>query len=308
MDGLEFSPRKIGAVANLLASTVKRGIQVPKDYATVRGAKAFLKVARAFEDKVLALLHILSGGTSRATDYKGLKLEDVIPLDEQFTLVKRSSNKNSLLRRVKVEAPIVVPTKLLGAALDYWKNQRKFLVEAADILGKDSGVWKTHCFVYSDEKKVRHIVSKALREVLGPEAKFQRLRHAAEAIFRTSIFPRELQLREAYSFDSLFSHSYKTGLSYGLSNLVRSSRREPVDISSTFRCLKAFWELIGVQVDQERKQEEVLEAEAVLVEEEDAGKLWFYLSLVWVIKYVLSCRSRISLGRRRRRRRRRRSR
>jgi len=39
-----------------LLKAVKKGIQVPEDFETVRGAKAFVKLARVFEDKVLRQL------------------------------------------------------------------------------------------------------------------------------------------------------------------------------------------------------------------------------------------------------------
>lgn len=216
VDGLDFAPEKIGNAARRVLRVVNRGFQSSADPLTKRGAQAVIKAARMFEDNSLCLFHLLMGATSRATDYKLLKIQDVKVLDNDVTVIYRLSNKTSLLRREAVETPCVLPTRHIKKVLEYWNIHRCQVIQAAKTLGVDATAWKTKCFVYSDADKVRTLINKCLTPDLGESAKFQRLRHAAQAMFRHYVAPRELRLREAFSYDSLFGHTYKTGLSYGL--------------------------------------------------------------------------------------------
>ena len=221
-------------------------------------AKKFLGKCESFERLVLPMMHLLMGGTSRATDYLQLTFRvdaggdfpaRVFILNEDLILVVRQSRKTAFLEQGAKICPAVIPRVWFDHILTYWMLIRPFCaVIAKGIDRRDEEVtrWRRYCFVRGGEKQVRRYVEKQIR-VFSAGAKFQRLRHGAEAIFRNYIVPKEIDLNAHYSFDKLFGHTYKTGLSYGVLDLIGSDTAHDIsDISSTTRCLKAWWALLAL--------------------------------------------------------------
>lgn len=222
-----------------------------------RNACSFLSNCHEFERAAVALMHILMGGTSRATDYKQLSFlsggEDlparVTVYDQECVLVHRQSNKCALLSGKSKSTPALVPREWFERVLQYWIYVRPFCTLLATALERDPEEverWRRFCYVRGNEKMVRQSVTNLLQ--VGQEgATFQRLRHASESIFRSKIVPKELELRQVYDYDKLLGHSYKTGLSYGVQSLTGTDKsHEGTDISSVLRCLRCWWTILGL--------------------------------------------------------------
>jgi len=249
VDGIDFSPSKLAQTFRTVLDETRSIPQIPNDVRTLSSAKRFLRSCLAYEHSALMLLHLLLGGSARATDYKNLKVDDFKKLSPELILVTRVVQKNTLLRKKEISLTACVPYEYFQPVLQYWSQIRPHCVNAAKFTGKSHSElkrWKGYSFVHGSGKKVRKVVGDKLLNVHGSGAGFQRLRHASEAIFRHMIVPREFQIRSHYNFDQLFGHTYRTGLSYGVLNLMggSSSRDKPEDISSIIRCLKGFWKLL----------------------------------------------------------------
>ncbi len=233
--------------------TLRPSLKVKK-----RQAKEFLAKCENLERFALPLLHLLMGGTSRATDYLQLtfKMGDgedlpsrIQVFGKDLILIVRQSRKTALLHgRAKV-CPAVVPQDWFSHILQYWTHIRPFCTILARGLEKEEEEvmrWERYCFVKGSEKQVRRYIERQL-SCQSPGGTFQRLRHGAEAIFRRCIVPREHDLLAKYDFDKLFGHSYQTGLSYGVLDLMGSGKGNGAfDISSITRCLKAWWSCLAL--------------------------------------------------------------
>lgn len=191
-------------------------------------------------------MHLLMGGTARATDYEQLTFSRCVLLDKDLVLIYRQSRKTTLLNAAQHVTPAVLPRKLFDHVLHYWNLVRPFcsvLAAGNKVQSAKLERWQRYCFV----KGARAAISKAVHKQLGDGCTFQRLRHASEAIFRSVILPKELDLRQEYNYDRLFGHQYRTGLSYGVLSLAGSDKRHAgTDISSVSRCLKAWWHILKI--------------------------------------------------------------
>jgi hypothetical protein len=104
--------------------------------------------------------------------------------------------------------------------------------------------WQRFCIIKANEKQIRDSVSAVFN---NGDSNFQRLRHAAEAIFRDYVLPKELDLQARYPFDALFGHSRNTGKAYGVPTMTGSDESHAAsDITGIRRCLKGFWAVLGL--------------------------------------------------------------
>jgi hypothetical protein len=110
--------------------------------------------------------------------------------------------------------------------------------------------WQRFCIIKANEKQIRDSVSAVFN---NGDSNFQRLRHAAEAIFRDYVLPKELDLQARYPFDALFGHSRNTGKAYGVRTMTGSDESHAAsDITGIRRCLKGFWAVLGLNKEDSK--------------------------------------------------------
>jgi hypothetical protein len=254
-------------------------------------SKAFLNKCCKLEKMLLPFMHFLLGSTNRGTDYEQLTFRNwgrdlparVIGLDDEHFLVDTQSRKTSMLRNTSQMIPKVIQRKWFEHAAHYWVYVRPFCCLLARGLGRPQGEverWQRFCFVKSSSKVVTEAVQRQVVAVSGAGATFQRLRHAAESLFRKHVVPQELILLNQYDIDKLFGHSYKTGVSYGTRMLRGSEKRHSeTDISSVVRCLKAWVNNVlnlgepeSVLLEEEEEEDSVDDVESVEDEESSEGE------------------------------------
>jgi len=221
-----------------------------------QNAERYLRKCLEFEKEVISVMHLLMGASSRATDYEQLTFRNagydrprrIAIFNEELILVERQSRKRALRNEADQKCPAVLPRKWFEHVIQYWLNVRPFCSLLARTLRRsDTEVdrWQRFCFVKATSKQITTSISRSFD---SEGSIFQLLRHGSEAHFREYVVPKELGLSSHFNFDSLLGHKYKTGLSYGVLKLMGSDNRHAgTDISSLTRCLKAWWEHIGLK-------------------------------------------------------------
>jgi len=229
--------------------------------------KQYLQTCLDFEASALPLFHILSGAGNRAEhEFSSLLFRNVRDstrsikiLDHSFVHVVGTSWKTNLLGNVNKSKHVLLPKKEFMQVLLYWAVVRPFATLLLNALystrrsakGKETltkiygplDKWNSHCFIETSAKKVRDTVKSKLPE----GCTFQTLRHASEAIFRNFVVPAEQQLQKLYSFDTIFGHTYTTGLGYGQETLGSSNECDTaVDMAGLKRIFKSFWSLLNL--------------------------------------------------------------
>lgn len=225
----------------------------------VDAAKKYLNDCLKFEKVMAPLMHLLTGASSRATDFKQLTFRNGGPdlprrvtlYDANHVLVDRQSRKTALLHKKAARAPALIPRSWFEHVLQYWVTIRPFATLLARGLKKKADEivrWQRFCIVKASEKQMRDSISAVFN---SGDSNFQRLRHAAEAIFRDYVLPKELDLQARHPFDALFGHSRKTGETYGVRTLTGSDESHAAaDITGIRRCLKGFWTVLGLDREE----------------------------------------------------------
>jgi hypothetical protein len=214
------------------------------------------------------MFHIFTCGTSRATDYADLTFRNgtngIMRKLEFFTskwiLIEKQSRKTSFLKGKPIYSFSMVPSKWCGIVLQYWLNIRPLACILVRALGQNDLLerYQRFCFIKASEKVVRKQITKVLEEYIGPGATFQRLRHAAEGLYRHRIAPKEYAVQQEYDYDPMFGHSSQTGRSYSVLELMGSGHStEGTDITSIERVLNKWIEYLKL-----RNPEEILNSEA----------------------------------------------
>ena len=132
----DFSLEKLRLTVQGLYLDSQKLPVVPLNVHTERGAKKFLESCIRYERIALVLMHFLMGCTSRATDYQHFKVSDLESINSELLLLHRTCQKNTLLKGVKQQSPVVLPKKLFGYVKKYYELVRPRCVEAAKRLGK----------------------------------------------------------------------------------------------------------------------------------------------------------------------------
>lgn len=233
----------------------------------------FVKSCENFEKKALPFLHILLGGSPRASDYSHLFFRNTstslanIQLihDAKFLFLSLPSQKTTLLRNSLVRVPRFLPTHCILPLLIYWSIVRPC---AAQLICQDSSFsdstatnWASRAFIF-DQKNVSAKVRSAISAVFHANSSasasstakpiFQLLRHAMVCLFRRII-------RDADETpDLIFGHSAQTGRLYGRSiDLAGPGVRagQPsyldgsVDASDTLFTYKRYWKILNLDFE-----------------------------------------------------------
>lgn len=136
----DFSLEKVRLTFQGLYLDSKKLPTVPLNVHTERGAKKFLESCLQYERGALVLMHFLMGCTSRATDYQHFKVSDFESISSELLLLHRTCQKNTLLKDVKQQSPVVLPKKFFRYVKKYYEVVRPRCVEAAKRLGKTEAI------------------------------------------------------------------------------------------------------------------------------------------------------------------------
>jgi hypothetical protein len=220
-------------------------------------AKDYLKECQRFESYLLPIFHLLMGASSRGTDFENLTfrngtrgiLRKVELVDNNWILIEKQSRKTAFLKGKPEVYPVLIPKKYFDIALYYWIVIRPLCCILIRGLRREDELerWQRYCFIKASSKVILKQMNITLKSDIGPGATFQRLRHAAESHFRHHIMPKEYDIIRKFDFDSLFGHSYRTGLSYGVLNLIGSDKSHAnTDITSIYRCMSEWIKILSL--------------------------------------------------------------
>ena len=135
---VDFSPELLSQTFLTLIHETERLPEVPVNIDTVRGAKALLADSIRYEESAVVLMHFLIGFSSRATDYQDLKLADLVSLNSELFLLRRTCKKTTLLRGVKNLSPVVLPKRYFESVVKYYNQVRPLCVQAAKRLSRST--------------------------------------------------------------------------------------------------------------------------------------------------------------------------
>jgi hypothetical protein len=234
------------------------------------GVSAYLRDCLELEKRIGIMFHVLSGCGTRGTDYELQTFRNSARHPRNVTVLDTALGDRAMQFAVPIAKTTLLHNKPKNAlryikmddvkfVLPYYLIVRPFAAKMRRQLGSGrklglSGAqvarlfpwerWNRFLYVNPGAKAHRKNVADAVKGATEEEkgAKFNEVRHAAIAIHRRFVTPREHKLLEDHPVHQGFGHSRNMDNNYGCGPSTQALGA--IDGTSVLRCSRLWWDLL----------------------------------------------------------------